>query len=149
MRKCMWKWLAWHLAQKRVTCSINSIRSSGCNSRKSDCKGHKSITGVTLAYPDHSIDGWVLSWRRHRKRAVRVGRANDRVAIAHQDGNLQVWLGKKRTQPIRYWLLDLEHPVLRAGLRSTFLVSPDPKWSQMCQASACTPACGSLGRQIT
>lgn len=58
---------------------------------------------------------------------MRAGRANDRVAISHQDGNLQVRFGKKRTWPARYWFLNLEHPILRAGRISLFLVSPEPE----------------------
>lgn len=94
---------------------------------KSNCKGCNSITEVTLACPDHSRDCWVLSWRYHRKGDMSAGRDNDTVAILRQNGNLWVWLGNRRTQAVRSWLLDLEHPILKAGHVPMFLVSPKPK----------------------
>lgn len=56
-----------------------------------------------------------------------LGGDNDTVAISRHNGTLRVWLGKRRTQPARQWLLVLEYPILKAGHVSMFLVSPKPQ----------------------
>lgn len=49
------------------------------------------------------------------------------LIMSRQNGKLRVRLGKRRTRPVRHWLLALEHPILKAGHVSMFLVSPKPQ----------------------
>lgn len=136
--------------EQRITShTISSLRSGGCSSMKSNHKGSNSATRVTLGCPDHSLDCWVLSWRRCGQGTwalwVVMILWTDHVRIETSKFGLEK--GGRSLQDICSWIWNT--PYLRLNTYPCSRCHQSPKQSQMGRAPVWTPVCGSTGRWIT